>query len=48
MVALAQDVENAIQTAVIGLRDFGYSWTEIANRLGIGRQAARQRWNTTD
>ena len=45
MVALGQDLENAIQTAVIGLRTFGYSWNEIANRLGISRQAARQRWN---
>jgi len=45
MVTLAQDVEDAIQTAVIGLRTFGYSWTEIANRLGISRQAARQRWS---
>jgi hypothetical protein len=47
MVTLATDVEHAIQTAVIGLRAFGYSWTEIATRLGISRQAARQRWNTT-
>ena len=46
MITLAQDVEDAIQAAVIGLRDFGYSWTEIANRLGISRQAARQRWTT--
>ncbi len=45
MVTLAQDVDAAIQSAVIGLRDFGYSWTDIANRLGITRQAARQRWN---
>ena len=47
MVTLAADVEQAIQAAVIGLRAFGYSWTEIATRLGISRQAARQRWNTT-
>ncbi len=45
MVTLAHDVETAIQAAVIGLRAFGYSWTEIATRLGISRQAARQRWN---
>jgi hypothetical protein len=48
MVTLAHDFETAIQAAVIGLREFGYSWTEIANRLGISRQAARQRWNTTE
>ena len=47
MVTLAADVEHAIQAAVIGLRAFGYSWTEIATRLGTSRQAARQRWNTT-
>ncbi len=27
-----------------GLRGFGYSWAEIATRLGITRQAAQQRW----
>ncbi len=46
MVTLAADVEAAIQDAVIGLRTFGYSWTDVATRLGISRQAARQRWNT--
>lgn len=45
MVTLADDVETAIRNAVIGLRNHGYSWTEIANRLGVTRQAARQRWN---
>jgi hypothetical protein len=48
MITLADNVEIAIETAVIGLHAFGYSWTEIANRLGITRQAARQRWNTTE
>src|SRR5262249_12154313 len=33
--------------SMIGLREFGYSWTEIGDRLGISRQAARQRWTTT-
>ena len=45
MVKLAGELETAIQDAVIGLRQFGYSWTEIGDRLGISRQAARQRWN---
>jgi hypothetical protein len=45
MVNLANELETAIQDAVIGLRRFGYSWTEIGDRLGISRQAARQRWN---
>ena len=41
---LAEQVETATRTAVIGLRDTGYSWAEIAARLGITRQAAHQRW----
>jgi hypothetical protein len=44
MVALAEHIETAIRTAVIGLRSFGYSWTDIANQLGVSRQAAQQRW----
>lgn len=44
MMTLAADVEGAIRSAVIGLRDFGYSWAEIAARLGVTRQAAQQRW----
>jgi hypothetical protein len=48
MVKLADELETAIQQAVIGLRQFGYCWPEIGDRLGISRQAARQRWNTSD
>ena len=44
MTGLAAEVETSIRQAVIGLRDFGYSWAEIGNRLGITRQAAQQRW----
>jgi DNA-directed RNA polymerase specialized sigma24 family protein len=44
MVALSRDLDAAIADAVIGLRGFGYSWAEIAARLGITRQAAHQRW----
>ena len=47
LVALAEEVDRATDTAVAGLRRVGYSWTEIANRLGITRQAAQQRWGTT-
>jgi hypothetical protein len=47
LVRLALDVEDAIRNAVIGLRDFGYSWADIAQRLGISRQAAQQRWGNT-
>ena len=44
MTSLAADIEAAIRVAVIGLRNFGYSWADIANRLGVTRQAAQQRW----
>ena len=44
LAALADEVEHALTEAVDGLRTRGYSWTEIAARLGITRQAAHQRW----
>lgn len=45
LVTLADDINDAIQQAVNGLRAAGYSWTEIGTRLGITRQAAQQRWS---
>ena len=44
MVDLSRQVDDAIAQAVHGLREYGYSWGEIADRLGITRQAAHQRW----
>jgi hypothetical protein len=44
LVALSEHIDHAIADAVGGLRTFGYSWTEIATRLGVTRQAAQQRW----
>src|SRR5690242_5710797 len=44
LTTLAADVEAAIRVAVIGLRNYGYSWADIALRLGVTRQAAQQRW----
>ena len=44
LLALAVQVDTASQTAVTGLRSFGYSWGQIATRLGTTRQAAQQRW----
>lgn len=41
---LSAELDNALITAVKGLRAFGYSWAEIGSRLGITRQAAQQRW----
>ena len=44
LVGLAEGIDAAMAEAVKGLRGHGYSWTEIAARLGISRQAAQQRW----
>jgi hypothetical protein len=44
LVALSSAIDDAIGEAVIGLRAFGYSWSEIGHRLGISKQAAQQRW----
>jgi hypothetical protein len=44
LVTLAEEVDQATTVAVTGLRRVGYSWTEIATRLSITRQAAQQRW----
>jgi hypothetical protein len=44
LLALAEELETATQAAVEGLRRHGYSWAEIAARLGLTRQAAQQRW----
>lgn len=47
LTALYDDLDQAVHDAVLGLRACGYSWTEIATRLGITRQAAHQRWGLT-
>ena len=44
LLRLAAELDSATQHAVDGLRAFGYSWGEIAGRLGTTRQAAQQRW----
>ena len=44
MTGLATELDEAITQAVTGLRNIGYSWAEIAARLGVTRQAAQQRW----
>jgi hypothetical protein len=46
MTALSADIDTAIAQAITGLRSVGYSWADIAARLGITRQAAQQRWGT--
>lgn len=44
MAALAGHLDDATRQAITGLRQFGYSWADIALRLGITRQGAQQRW----
>ena len=44
LVLLSEHIDGAIGEAVSGLRNFGYSWADIATRLGVTRQAAQQRW----
>ena len=44
MAALADDLQDATRRAITGLRAYGYSWADIAARLGITRQGAQQRW----
>jgi len=44
LVALSYEVEQSIRLAVAGLRAFGYSWGEVAVRVGVTRQAVQQRW----
>ncbi len=44
MTGLVTELDEAISQAVIGLRKAGYSWAEIATRIGVTRQAAQQRW----
>ena len=46
MAALADEISTAIQDAITSLRSTGYSWADIALRLGITRQAAQQRWGS--
>jgi hypothetical protein len=44
MTGMVTDLDEASTQAVTGLRKAGYSWAVIAGRLGVTRQAARQRW----
>jgi hypothetical protein len=44
LVATADQVDTAIREAITGLRAIGYSWADIAMRLGVTRQAVQQRW----
>jgi hypothetical protein len=43
LLSLRDELDAAAQTAVDGLRAFGYSWGEIASRLGTTRQGSHCR-----
>ena len=47
MANLADHLEDATRQAITGLRESGYSWADVAMRLGITRQGAQQRWGET-
>src|SRR4029079_2982001 len=47
MAALAGHFDAGTRQAITGLRGSGYSWADIAMRLGITRQGAQQRWGDT-
>lgn len=44
LAGLAEDIDTAMHTAITGLRAVGWSWAEIAARLGTTRQAAHERY----
>jgi hypothetical protein len=44
LAGLADDINAALHHAVTGLRAAGFSWADIATRLGTTRQAAHQRF----
>lgn len=46
LLAFAKELDGAIQDAVTGLREFGYSWSEIASRAGTTKQTACERWGS--
>jgi hypothetical protein len=41
---LGRELDDVLEHAILGLRDSGFSWADIATRLGVSRQAAHQRW----
>jgi hypothetical protein len=44
LAALSSEVDAVTRLAVAGLKRFPYSWSEIADRLGVSRQAAQMRY----
>lgn len=48
MLELKNELDAGLRRAVDDLRAAGFSWAEIANPLGMTRQAAQQRWGIDD
>jgi hypothetical protein len=48
LVALRDDLEEAIRTAIRGQRGYGRSWAHIGSALGIKRQSAQERYGKTE
>ena len=44
LIAMSLTLDEAVTTAVAGLRRNGFSWAQIAAPLGITRQAAQMRF----
>lgn len=44
LVTLTTELDATVRLAVAGLRQVPYSWAEIADRLGVSRQAAQMRY----
>ena len=44
MADTAREIDIAMRDAITGLRATGYSWADVALRLGVTRQAVQQRW----
>jgi hypothetical protein len=46
LASLSSDVDTALREAVTGLRSNGFTWTQIADRLGVTKQSAQERFGT--
>lgn len=44
LLELLEEVDAALDRAVAGQREAGFSWAQIAEPLGMSRQAAQMRW----
>jgi len=45
---IEQALADALETAVLGLREHGFSDAAIGRELGVSRQAVAQRWAHAD